>query len=119
MARLYRNYLGLSLIVITLLSACATTDKPTDFASALAQTTYEITAAANAIADAADAGLISRESRDYQTVKQAFLTASTYLDLAWSYYGEGNYFDAANARQAALAAYLPIREHLLRLQEAQ
>jgi hypothetical protein len=111
----------LSLIHVSLLvlwlTACASVDtkpEPTP-AELLTMTTVELIAAANTVADAADLGIIQRDSQDYRRIKDALLAAHTYIELAWSYHSEGNYADAVAAREQAMDTYLLIRASVVAL----
>jgi hypothetical protein len=103
--------------LVALLAGCATGDRPAGQESPLTALTAEVTAAANTLADAADAGLIRRDSDAYKAIKQALETVWTYLELAWSYHADGKVIDGNLARQQALSAYGPIRGAIVRLRD--
>lgn len=108
-----------SVLLIVILSGCQTRETaPVTFEDILAQTTAELTAAANTLADARDAGIVSADSETYQTAKLILLDAQTYIELAWQYYADGDMTEAKQARQFALANYQTIRPKLVEYQKS-
>lgn len=115
-----RNRLLVSVVLaflLAMLSACQTApSKPATFGELLTATGAEITAAANTLADARDAGIVSSESEGYQRAKRVLTEASDYIQLAWAYWLEGDTLDAKQARQFAVAGYNTVRPMLVEYQ---
>lgn len=113
----WSNYF-VAFFLAALLAGCTTVgERPGGQENPLTALTAEVTAAANTLADAADAGLIHRDSDTYTALKQALETVTVYLELAWSYHAEGKVIDGNLARQQALSAYGPIRGAIVRLRD--
>lgn len=113
MELLIAAYLVIGMAIFAL--GCQTIeDKPPTFVELLSSTTKNVADAANTLADAADAGIISRESSTYTNLREILLSAQTYIELAWEYYAEGKIADATEARQQAAQAYNIVRAALLR-----
>ena len=122
------NRIGLSIAAATLWVAilasvalstgCTATigHKPTPD-DALVQTQATITAAANTLADAADAGIIDRGSKEYAKLKTALIDARDALDFAWEAMLTGKPGEAEQWRRMALDSYAKVRPRLIELQK--
>lgn len=107
------------LLIVFSLTACQT--NPTDdvtFEDVLSQTTVELTAAANTLADAADAGIVKRDSHGYLTAKAALFEAQTYIELSWQYYADGDLDESHAARRLAVGSYQSVRPILVEYQKS-
>jgi len=106
------------LIVFSLTGCPVKPDGPVTFEDVLSQTTIEITAAANTLADARDAGIVDESSETYQNAKTALLEAQLYIELAWAYYAGDELEDAQASRRLAVGSYQAVRPLLVKYQQS-
>jgi hypothetical protein len=118
------SILKLTLIALVVLSSvyflagCQTKPTgPVTFEDILTQSTIEITAAANTLADARDAGIVDPTSERYQKAKASLLDAQTYIELAWTYYAGGELEEAQASRRLAVGSYQIVRPMLVDYQK--
>ena len=99
-----------SIVVLTLVLSpgCATVDNTADPLALLAEGENVIGSAAHTLADAADAGVISRDSDDYNKAAVAILDAGEKLDKGWELYAAGDITGALASRANAIALYLQL-----------
>lgn len=112
--------IALALLLIAFsLSGCPTKPTgPVTFEEILSQTTIEITAAANTLADARDAGIVDETSENYLAARAALFDAQAYIELAWSYYAGGEMEDAQASRRLAVGSYQAVRPMLVQYQKS-
>jgi len=103
----------LMVIGLSLLLGCAPQNtKPLTYADTITAAEELVITAANTLADAADAGVISRDSAAYRGLKESIIDASQMVRFAWAAYLDGNQDEAEQWRQAIIMLYGQIRPAL-------
>lgn len=105
------------LVLVAFLAGCAQLPAQPDLLDTLTAAENTVTAAANTLADARDAGIVAATSDDYQRVALRLLDADEALDIMWRAYATGDLGTAAQQRDAALAIYREIRPTLAKYAE--
>ncbi|MCB1723211.1 MAG: hypothetical protein KDJ39_05905 [Gammaproteobacteria bacterium] len=85
-------------------------------ADLLDKTGENLAAINDTLATLADAGIVSRDSDDYQTAKAALLEARDMLRYAWQAYFRGATSEAEDWRLQVVAAYSAVRPKLEAMQ---
>lgn len=98
----------LTLVGLLAIAGCQPGTKQ-DTVDVLISAKAELTAAANTLADAADAGLISRKNPKYQNAKELLIEAQTTLKQAWALYFEDDIYGADLALVQTRSLYLRVR----------
>lgn len=100
------------LILLSWLVGCATVNKTITPEEALGQTQASLIAAINTLADAADAGIVSRDSDEYKQAKSMLKDARDAMEFAWAALLEGKPREAESWRRYALNQYTKLRPQL-------
>lgn len=106
------GWLLMVLGLVLLLGCTPQNTKPMTYADTITAAEELVITAANTLADAADAGMISRESETYQGLKEAIIEASHMVRFSWAAYLDGNQDEAEQWRQAVIGLYGQIRPAL-------
>lgn len=106
-------------LLVALLAGCTQQAAQPDLLDTLTAAENTVTAAANSLADARDAGVISATSEDYQRMALRLLEADEALDVMWRAYATGDLGTAAQRRDFALSVYREIRPTLVKYAEVQ
>lgn len=99
--------------LVLLLGCTPQNTKPMTYADTITAAEELVITAANTLADAADAGIVSRDSETYQELKEAIIEASHMIRFAWGAYLEGDQGEAEQWRQAVLELHSKIRPVLV------
>jgi len=107
------GWLLMMLGLILLLGCTPQNTKPLTYADTITAAEELVITAANTLADAADAGIVSRDSATYQELKEAIIEAAHMIRFAWSAYLDGNQDEAEQWRRAVLELHAKIRPVLV------